>query len=133
MDSSSIKPVVEAGQPSRLPAGSTLQLANGIQVAHPHAEVNLAGLGDPRLGDSKAVTESVKYEVVRQDKPADDGKVDVVTVTVESNPLSDDVRPKVLSAVPETKVVRDATPASQGPDVAAPAKVSQVVQPAENA
>ena len=44
---------------SRLPAGSTLEVAPGLHVPHPHAEVNLPGKGDPRLGDTDAVTETL--------------------------------------------------------------------------
>ena len=51
------KPVEQLTQ-SRLPAGSTMLLPNGIRVAHPHAEVNLAGEGDGRLS-ADAVSENL--------------------------------------------------------------------------
>ena len=86
MDTNSFNTPVEAGEPSRLPAGSTL-LVNGIHVPHPHAEVNLPGAGDPRLGDTKAVTETVKIE----------GEGDNVTATLVSDPLHDEVKPRDLA------------------------------------
>ena len=39
---------------SRLPAGSTLEVSPGVHVPHPHAEVNLPGAGDNRIGDTDA-------------------------------------------------------------------------------
>ena len=87
------EPIVTAGEPSRLPAGSTL-LVNGIHVAHPHAEVNLPGQPDPRLGDTKAVTEYAKTE--------HDGEA-----TLVQDPLHDSVKPKVVTTanVPALKQV----------------------------
>ena len=79
-------PVVEEVKTSRLPAGSTL-LVNGIHVPHPEAEPNLPGAGDTRLGDTKAVTESVKI--------TGEGK-DTVAKLV-SEPLHDSVKPKVVT------------------------------------
>jgi hypothetical protein len=80
MDTKSfVEPIVETPVVSRLPAGSTL-LVNGLQVPHPHAEVNLAGKPDPRLGDTDAVTEFV----------GDSG--------LETRPLDESVKVKVADA-----------------------------------
>ncbi len=68
-------PTVAMVGTSRLPAGSTLEV-NGIHVPHPHAEVNLAGAGDPRLGDTDAVTETLDGEV---------------------KPLADEVKPRRMT------------------------------------
>lgn len=69
---------------SRLPAGSTM-VVNGVHVPHPHAEVNLPGVPDPRIGDTDAVTERIVHN-------HEDG-----TVTVTSEPLADEVKPKVVT------------------------------------
>jgi hypothetical protein len=93
MDTKSIAPAeTDSVQPSRLPAGSTL-LVNGIHVAHPHAEVNLPGAGDPRLGDTKAVTEEVKHDA--------DGNA-----SVEQRPLDESVKPKVVTVAEVPQVVK---------------------------
>lgn len=67
-------PTVETVKTSRLPAGSTL-LVNGIHVPHPHAEVNLAGAGDPRAGDTEAVTETIVDGELKQEPLHDEVKV----------------------------------------------------------
>lgn len=85
MDTNSInQPPQPEGQPneSRLPAGSTLKVGD-IQVPHPHAEPNLPGVADPRLGETQAVTEEVVH----------DGE----TSRVDSRPLDESVKPKVLT------------------------------------
>ncbi len=99
--------IVKPGEPSRLPAGSTLEITPGLHVAHPHAEVNLPGFGDPRVGNTAAVTETVTTGIVK-DK---DGK-DVAVGKVIQKPLADEVRPKTLSAHPDaTEVaVRETVP-----------------------
>lgn len=56
-----VQPVVAGVNGSRLPAGSTLEV-NGVHVPHPHAEVNLPGAPDPRVGDTAAVTETLRGE-----------------------------------------------------------------------
>jgi hypothetical protein len=95
MDTSSInQPVVESVKSSRLPAGSTLEIAPGVHVPHPHAEVNLPGIGDPRLGDTKAVTEFAKVDKA---DPSD------VVFSYEQKPLADEVKPKVVTVNPDAK------------------------------
>jgi len=85
------------GKPSRLPAGSTL-LVNGIHVPHPHAEVNLPGAGDNRLGDSDAVTEFIKHDV------NEDGSVSADLI---QEPLHDEVKPKSLTVASDAKLVKE--------------------------
>ena len=60
---------------SRLPAGSTLEVVPGLHVPHPHAEVNLPGKGDPRLGNTLAVSE---------------------TLAGKQTPLAEEVKPRTL-------------------------------------
>ena len=80
---------------SRLPAGSTL-VVGGVHVPHPHAEVNLPGMGDPRAGDTDAVTEEAKFE---EDEAGE------VTLTVEQRPLDAEVRPQTLTTQSVAPVV----------------------------
>ncbi len=92
MDTSNfMQPTVTTIITSRLPAGSTLEIAPGVHVPHPHAEVNLPGAGDPRLGDTKAVTEFV---------PASEVAPGEIFGGHSSKPLADEVRPKVLTVAP---------------------------------
>jgi hypothetical protein len=103
-----------AGKPSRLPAGSTFELSPGVHVAHPHAEVNLPGAGDTRLGDTDAVTESLKVE----------GEGDDRTLVVEQKPLSDDVKPKVMTIAAGAHEVKPDPGAAAGLGGATPAELT---------
>ena len=94
MDTTNFKSTtVETDKPSRLPAGSTLEVAPGVHVPHPHAEVNLPGAGDPRSGDTKAVTEYTKTTVTKNEK-----NENVASFSVEQKPLSDEVKSKILTS-----------------------------------
>lgn len=75
---------VDATKASRLPAGSTLKVGD-VHVPHPHADANLPGAGDPRLGDTKAVTEEFVLD-------HENGQGNL-----QSRPLDEIVRPKVVS------------------------------------
>ncbi len=109
MDTTSIqKPIVEAGKASRLPAGSTLEV-NGVHVPHPHAEVNLPGVPDPRLGDTKAVTER---EVI---DPA------TGSVAVKQVPLAVEVKPKLATVADAKPVVAEKTFEPTSAEAAKPA------------
>ncbi len=93
--------IITTGVASRLPAGSTLEVQPGLHVPHPHAEVNLPGKPDPRVGVTAAVTESLVPDSVADDtvsKPL--GKL---------TGLHDSVRPSTL------KVAVDADPESGKP------------------
>ena len=60
MDTTSIQqPSATGPKTSRLPAGSTLTLPNGITIPHPHAEANLPGAGDSRSAGTSALDESL--------------------------------------------------------------------------
>ncbi len=80
----------ESSTVSRLPAGSTLEIAPGVHVAHPHAEVNLPGKPTGRFIGSNAVTESLgsKSEV-------DNGEIKSLG---EQTPLHCEVVPGTLVA-----------------------------------
>ena len=106
-------PTVAAGKPSRLPAGSTLEIAPGLHVPHPHAEVNLPGMGDPRLGETQAVTEYTKVDFSKNDKGED-----VLTRSVAQKPLADEVKPRVPTVNPASKEIGDA-PQENGAAIAA--------------
>ena len=127
MDSTTINPVVEAGKPSRLPAGSTLEVFPGLHVPHPHAEVNLAGAGDPRLGDTKAVTEFTQFEVKSVD---DDGKPkEVVVASLQQKALPDEVKPKTLTVNPDAKRVAAPESPAAATGAAAAADVAVAEEP----
>lgn len=131
MDSNSVPhPVVKAGKPSRLPAGSTLEISPGIHVPHPHAEVNLPGAGDPRLGDTNAVTEFVRVEQTSVDKSDEDNKKIVPIASVEQKPLPDEVKPKVVTMANVTQKIAD-VPQPHPAGTAAPAETHLAVE-AEN-
>lgn len=75
---------IDSDKSSRLPAGSVLKVGD-IYVPHPHAEANLPGAGDPRIGDTAAVTEEVIHDAEKNE------------AHVDSRPLDDIVKPKVVS------------------------------------
>lgn len=113
-------PVTVNAQPSRLPAGSTLQLPNGVNVPHPHAEINLAGAGDPRAAESPAaVTEYIKSSVVPGHNP--DGTL--TPAYSEAQPLSENVLPRRLTVdgnaqeLPEVLNVVNAGAAAPNPNL----------------
>ena len=101
MDSKSIEqPTHVAPRSSRLPAGSTFEVSPGVHVPHPHAEVNKPGMPDPRLGNTKAVTESIKLRTEERDRSENENKVPVTVAELQSRPLADEVKPKVVTAAP---------------------------------
>jgi hypothetical protein len=76
--------VNDVNQPdtSRLPAGSTL-VVGGVHVPHPHAAPNGPGQGDPRAGDTDAVTEEITVDPESGD------------LVVNQRPLDNEVKPLV--------------------------------------
>lgn len=96
MDSTSInQPLAAPVKKSRLPAGSTLEIAPGVHVPHPEAEPNRPGGGDPRLGETDAVTETVVTT---------DG-----VLTVDQKPLADQVRVAVIGPAPTVNLAPTTT------------------------
>ena len=77
---------------SRLPAGSTLELQPGLNVPHPHAEVNLPGRPDNRFAGTEAVTETLVTET---------------KTSVSIHPLGE-VRPLAEEAIPSTLTTKGA-------------------------
>ena len=126
MDSTSFKTDADVtGKASRLPAGSTLEIAPGVHVPHPHAEVNLPGAGDPRLAGTKAVTEFTKFEMV--DKKEDEPEGQILIASVGQKPLADEARPRALTVREGAEKLPEVTAAATA--TAIPAEQTLAVDP----
>jgi hypothetical protein len=86
----------EVVKESRLPAGSTLEVAPGVHVPHPQAAPNERLAPDPRQGDTKAVSVSLdgkespladQFKTTQPRKP-----LTVESKPVEPEPVSEPVK-----------------------------------------